>query len=679
MVYVPHAPFFLSEPDAPAIEIRDAAHAYLASGLCPLPAVRNGSSKRPAVDWKRYRSQRPTFIELEDLFHERGNAICLVCGAASHHLEVIDFDLGSAAFDAWQEAVDAEAGSLLDRVVVETTPSGGRHVIYRCMAPVAGNLKLAQRRLKDGSIATLIETRGEGGVCLVDPSPGYRIVQGDLTDVTILTPRERDVLLRCAAELNEVEAQPTAPPFTHDPTTADRPGDNFNREGDVRDVLHRHGWRLDQGGENEHWTRPGKGGGTSATLKDRVFYVFSSNAAPFEPGTPYSPFAVLTLLEHGGDFAAAARALGGKRSPATPPAHTQAVSATAPEPAFRWAGCLSRDFPRLRRPLIDGLLREGETMNIIAAPKTGKSWLTIDLALAVATGGLWLGAYRAERSPALILDNELHAETSAHRIPKVADARGLRLRDYADSVAVDNLRGRLTDIHSLGSYFESIREGGFKLIILDAFYRFLPRDTEENDNAAMAGIYNALDRYAHDLGCCFVLVHHASKGAQANKSVTDVGAGAGSQSRATDTHLVLRPHEEDGCVVLDAAVRSWPPVEPRGLRWDFPIWTLDETLDPSRLQTPSRRRSRRGEEGEEKPTARTWTPADFAEQFLTDTPMLRDQVLLAAECGGLSKSKAESLLKVAIEERLVERRVDGPCVPHRFARMRHQPLLGNTG
>jgi len=38
-------------------------------------------------------------------------------------------------------------------------------------------------------------------------------------------------------------------------------------------------------------------------------YVFSSNAAPFEPGKAYGPFAVYALLEHHGDFAAAARAL----------------------------------------------------------------------------------------------------------------------------------------------------------------------------------------------------------------------------------------------------------------------------------------------------------------------------------------------------------------------------------
>ena len=40
---------------------------------------------------------------------------------------------------------------------------------------------------------------------------------------------------------------------------------------------------------NEHWQRPGKkGDGTSATLKDGSFYVFSSNASPFEPEKSYS-------------------------------------------------------------------------------------------------------------------------------------------------------------------------------------------------------------------------------------------------------------------------------------------------------------------------------------------------------------------------------------------------------
>ncbi len=87
-------------------------------------------------------------------------------------------------------------------------------------------------------------------------------------------------------------------------------------------------------------------------------------------------------------------------------------------------------------------------------------------------------------------------------------------------------------------------------------------------------IYNLIDRYALQLGCCFVLIHHSSKGNQSGKAVTDVRTGAGSQSRATDTHLIPRPHEEPGAVVVDAAVRSWPPIEPRCLRWEFPVFQL---------------------------------------------------------------------------------------------------------
>jgi len=43
----------------------------------------------------------------------------------------------------------------------------------------------------------------------------------------------------------------------------------------------------------------------------------------------------------------------------------------------------------------------------------------------------------------LIIDNELHAETSANRIPKVAAARGIDIQEIGQRVYVENLRGRL--------------------------------------------------------------------------------------------------------------------------------------------------------------------------------------------------------------------------------------------
>ncbi len=323
-------------------------------------------------------------------------------------------------------------------------------------------------------------------------------------------------------------------------------------------------------------------------------------------------------------------------------------------PAFKSVGQLLTDFPEMRRPVLYGLLREGETMNIIAPPKTGKSWLVTDLALSVATGRRWLGTYRTEKGQVLILDNELHGETSANRIPKVAAARGISLSEIAESVYVENLRGRLRDLLNLGPYFRAIEPGRFKLVILDAFYRFIPKDTDENDNGSIAQMYNHLDRYACELGCCFVLIHHATKGSQSAKAVTDVGAGAGSQSRATDTHLILRPHEEDGAVVLDAAVRSWQPIEPMCLRWSFPTWTPAPDLDPTALRPDRPRRTRAAQpQTPSAPAAPEWDTSRFVSTFIAKEPRTRAAILEEAEKAGLSERRAEKLLKRASDTRQV--------------------------
>jgi len=85
-----------------------------------------------------------------------------------------------------------------------------------------------------------------------------------------------------------------------------RPGDDFNTRADLPALLMHHGWKLERDGVNQHWCRPGKEDGTSATLRDGVFYVFTSSAAPFEANHAYRAFAIYALLEHGGDYAEAA-------------------------------------------------------------------------------------------------------------------------------------------------------------------------------------------------------------------------------------------------------------------------------------------------------------------------------------------------------------------------------------
>jgi len=294
--------------------MKDTARKYLQAGLSVLPA--RADEKRPTIAWKAYQKKLPTAFEVAKWFNNGHAGLCLITGAISGNLELIDFDLAGELFDPWVKSIPAD---LFARLVVEQSQSGGRHVVYRCEAPICGNLKLAQRQV-DGKITTLIETRGEGGLFLCAPTPGYELLQGDLAELPVITEAERDVLLMAAWQLNEfVPAvvdgpSPVAPsrtvPRPAGEGIAQRPGDDFNARGDARAILRAHGWELAAGGDNERWRRPGKAKGWSATFNGNVFYVFSSNAHPFEPNKGYSCFAVFTLLEHRGNYDAAARALG---------------------------------------------------------------------------------------------------------------------------------------------------------------------------------------------------------------------------------------------------------------------------------------------------------------------------------------------------------------------------------
>ena len=264
-------------------------------------------------------------------------------------------------------------------------------------------------------------------------------------------------------------------------------------------------------------------------------------------------------------------------------------------------------------------------MNLISVSKVGKSWMTYTLALSLVAGQKWFGTFSCSPGRVLILDAELHPETIAYRIPLVANAMGLG--DALDFIDVIPLRGEHYDLKSLSTFIRSVKKGYYTLVILDAWYRFLPKDFSENDNADVMALYNTVDEYAALLDACWVNVHHASKGDQTQKDVIDVGSGAGAQSRATDCHLIIRPNEADNVATVEAVVRSWPAVKPFCIRWDFPLWSLDTEADASKL------RSRRGPAVDAKARiikAAKLYPAGETPTNLRDSAGLKDRDFLPA-------------------------------------------------
>jgi putative DNA primase/helicase len=134
-----------------------------------------------------------------------------------------------------------------------------------------------------------------------------------LAAIPTITTEERDILLNCARALTQyVAPERVYTPRGSGTATGDRPGDLYAAKVSWEDVLQPHGWRVvgHRVGVTL-WCRPGKKDGISATTGycGDLLYVFSSNAAPFEPMRAYRKFTAFTLLNAGGDFFRAATML----------------------------------------------------------------------------------------------------------------------------------------------------------------------------------------------------------------------------------------------------------------------------------------------------------------------------------------------------------------------------------
>lgn len=320
------------------------------------------------LEWKPYETRLPTLDELDAWLTVQPRGVAIVCGRVSGGLEVLDFDIATGRtnrYADWLAALPPDAREVAQSLPRVATPGGGNHLYYRCQE-VSGGAKLAcladPEPKPDDWHACMIETRGEGNYVVAPGSSKwvhptrkeYKLVSSTPIESTpTIDPATRAVFLATARSLDErpdhgkdctstvstststsTASGPTASMSTvHDvapvATKGPRPvagekghgrtGDDYAVNGpEWAEILEPHGWRVaKRGADKVEWTRPGKTSGTSATTDycsrgsdgADLFFVFSSNADPLQPGKGYSKFAAHALLNHGGDFHAAARAL----------------------------------------------------------------------------------------------------------------------------------------------------------------------------------------------------------------------------------------------------------------------------------------------------------------------------------------------------------------------------------
>jgi hypothetical protein len=166
-----------------------------------------------------------------------------------------------------------------------------------------------------------------------------------------------------------------------------------------------------------------------------------------------------------------------------------------------------------------------------------------------------------------------------------------------DYLQVWNLRGFACDLAMLlPKILQRVGSVEYSLINLDPIYKLLGKLREENLAGDIADLLNQIESLAVKTGAAVCYGAHYSKGNQAQKESIDRVAGSGVYGRDPDSILNFTRHEQDNCFSVEITLRHHPPVEPCVVRWEYPLFTVDATLNPAQLKQTGRPQLYRAED-----------------------------------------------------------------------------------
>ena len=192
--------------------------------------------------------------------------------------------------------------------------------------------------------------------------------------------------------------------------------------------------------------------------------------------------------------------------------------------------------PELSPCLIDGVLRQGHKMLLAGPSKAGKSFLQIELCIAIAEGRKWL-SWPCTKGRVMYVNLELDRASCLHRFRDVYEALGWWPENLRN-IDIWNLRGRSVPMDKLAP--KLIRRAAKKdyiAIVIDPIYKVITGD--ENSADQMANFCNQFDKVCTELGCVVIYCHHHSKGSQGAKKSMDRASGSGVFARDPDALLDL--------------------------------------------------------------------------------------------------------------------------------------------
>jgi len=269
--------------------------AYIDLSIIPV-----STQKKPFSLWKQYQK------EIAPISHWRshylnGGYVGIICGQVSGGMECIDIDIKNdplgTIYEEYKAIIPEE---LFNKLLIQTTPNDGYHIIYRC-SEIDGNQKLAHS--KEGEV--ILETRGEAGY-FCHHLKDYRVIQGEFNlaifkiPIPEISSEERETLLELARSLDRkpIRSGSTFSGYG-EPAIV-----KFNTDFEITTIFNKHDWTIySEDDEKITLTRPGSGAPYSGYYykATRTFICFSTSTE-FKPQRAYNHFQILKTLEGENDY-----------------------------------------------------------------------------------------------------------------------------------------------------------------------------------------------------------------------------------------------------------------------------------------------------------------------------------------------------------------------------------------
>jgi AAA domain/Winged helix-turn-helix DNA-binding len=189
------------------------------------------------------------------------------------------------------------------------------------------------------------------------------------------------------------------------------------------------------------------------------------------------------------------------------------------------------------RPLIKGLLWDGLTM-LIARPKAGKSWFTLQCAVRVAGGREVDGMTTLDHGPVLYGAFEEPKARTMSRLRKLAPQG-----PWAENLhfVYDVLPPMAGGAEQLAALIQKLKP---RLVVLDTFTALVKTGSKSGSDVfrSQYAEVSRLRKLAEEFGIAIIVVHHTRKG-QSDGAIESV-AGTGGIAAAIDTLWQLKRKPE---------------------------------------------------------------------------------------------------------------------------------------